>query len=516
MEILTFNKANFAKALSDDRYTPKDVIRKKNHFIYFFDYLNSSEIGAKKIVIEEDYISKDFLEDYTSYYALCFEKYPKFCKRIHIFSNSFSKTQLTNILLASEKKQEPFFKNYLGFIVVKPIPTKNIGYSVIKHFPSGAGFNERNFWGTRDYKVHFFGKEIRLDSLAFQEQDSVMAACATTAIWSMLNKASVDYHTILKSPSEITKDAASMSPDGSRLFPNKGLDILQICQAIHNSGLVSEVKGPDTTIIDPKNGDEDEVISNLYLKKILNAYAPIGIPIILVVDVPASDGYGLHAITVSGSHTTSPKAIKPKKQIAWLAENVEKIYAHDDQWGPFVRVDFTNLNEVKTPWTDHDIQFRPTYVKKIILPLYPKIRISYEDIEALVLGIDRILTFMFNASIKADLVWDVKIEFSEKYKEEIKNSFSLSNSRKIEILTSEMPKYIWVARCYIGATKLFDFTFDATNVSSGMYGKDIIVYIDELKGIFKDYLNLNKKLFLKKFKHRSSIRYYDFMVEKLS
>ncbi|MBK8643805.1 MAG: hypothetical protein IPN15_16865 [Saprospiraceae bacterium] len=50
----------------------------------------------------------------------------------------------------------------------------------------------------------------------------------------------------------------------------------------------------------------------------------------------------------------------------------------------------------------------------IVVPLYPKIRISYEDIEAIVLGLDAILTLFFDNKIVADLVWDIKIDFSEK------------------------------------------------------------------------------------------------------
>lgn len=516
MEIVKFTATTFAKALSNP-YTPVDLVRKKKHYKYFLQYLTNPSIGAQMIVIEEEYISKDFFEDYTSYYALCFAPYPKFCRRVHLFKNKFTQKEFENILLAGNKKQDLFFKNYLGFIVVKPIPNTNIGYTVLKFFPAGRKFNGRNFWGTRDYSIHVFGKEIKINSLAFQEQDNVLAACATAAIWSMLNKASLDFHTILKSPSEITKDAGVVSSDGSRMFPNKGLDILQISQAIVNSGLVPEIKQPDMITVGDEDDDEDddEVVSNLYLKKILNAYAPIGIPIILVVSVPFKNKYGLHAITATGFVKRAPRKVVPKNKISFLSENIQKFYAHDDQWGPFVRVNFKNLNEITTTWTEYDRKKLPTYVKKIIVPLYPKIRISYEDIEAVVLGIDRVLSFMFENKITDDLVWDVRIDYSEKYKGEIKVQKNLDEAKKIEILTKNMPKYIWIASCYIGSQQVIDFTFDATNVSSGMHGLDIIVYVDGLKDWFREYLIENKHIFLKLFNHRSNITYYDFMLNHL-
>src|SRR5690606_28415878 len=124
------------------------------------------------------------------------------------------------------------------------------------------------------------------------------------------------------------------SLDGSRLFPNQGLNILQICQAILNSGLVTEVKNSDLLIHDKEGNFVEKCISKLYLNKIINAYAPIGIPIILVIAVPSGGAHGLHAITVSGFKKSAPSHIPPKSEISWLAENIEKLYAHDDQWGP--------------------------------------------------------------------------------------------------------------------------------------------------------------------------------------
>lgn len=514
MQILPYSNTNLANALAN-KYTPSEVIASKNHFIFLTGYLSHADMNAQTIVIEDDYISKDFLHDYASYYALCFEQYPKFCKRVHFFSNTFTSEEFKTVILGEEENNKAFWESYLGFVVVKPIPVTVIGYTVLKTYASSQDFNARNFWGVRKYKVHFYGNEVELISLAFQEQDSVLAACATTAIWSMLNKASVDFHTILKSPSQITKDADSVSPDGSRLFPNKGLNLLQICQAILNSGLVSEVKQPDYPVKNATGDVIGKIVSNRYLKKILSAYSPIGIPIILVVNVPNGHSYGLHAITVSGFKQSSPVGIAPRTDITWLSDNIEKFYAHDDQWGPFARIDFQNDAELITPWTLLIAPTQPTYVTNIVVPLYPKIRISYEDIEAIVLGLDAILTLFFDNKIVADLVWDIKIDFSENHKSRIKVS-SLDAIEKVKRITKSQPKYLWIATCYIGQFKILEFTFDATDVRSGMIGEDLISYLpDAIKVELKQHLVLNQALHQKLFDHIASIKYYQFLVDKL-
>ncbi|MBC7382938.1 MAG: hypothetical protein H7296_08070 [Bacteroidia bacterium] len=516
MQILPYSEENLASALSNS-YTSKEVIASKNHFSYLRAYLNSHEIAAKTIVIEEEYISKDYLHDYASYYAYCFEEYPKFCKRVHFFDNVFTEDEFKEVILSSENDKTEFWNHYLGFIVVKPIPVTVLGYTILKIYPNSQDFDSRNFWGVRDYSVHFYGNEIKIKSLAFQEQDSVLAACATTAIWSMLNKAAVDFHTTLKSPSQITKDADNVSTDGSRLFPNKGLNIIQICQAIFNSGLVSEVKQPDYIVRDEEGNVIVRYVSHQYLKKLLNAYSPIGIPIILVIRVPNGGVHGLHAITVSGFKQNAPVLSEPQEEISWLSDNITKFYAHDDQWGPFARVGFAeDAAGLITEWTLLDAEQQFTYVTHVIVPVYPKIRISYENIEVIVLGLDRILSSFFDKQIIADLAWDIKVEFSENVKSQIKNS-SLDDTDKVDFLTRSMPKYLWVASCYISTYKVFDFTFDATNVSNGMMGTHLICYLpNDIKSFLIEFLKNNEENFHVLFPHRNSNNYYHFIIEELS
>lgn len=512
MDILTYSEENLASALSN-KYTSPELVKAKKHFNYFKKYLGSPELDAKTILIEENYISRDYLHDYASYYALCFEKYEKVCRRVHFFDIAVTEEEFAQILLKPNEETVDFWKHYIGFIVIKPIPLKMIGYTVLKTYSNSQELNDRNFWGLRNYTIHLYGNKIKLKSLAFQEQDSVLAACATTAIWSMLNKAAVDFHTILKSPSQITNDADKVSPDGSRLFPNKGLSILQISQAILNSGLVSEIKEGDLRPhIYPY-----KVASIHYLKKILNAYSSIGIPIILVVRVPSGGDHGLHAITVSGFKTNTPQPIPPQKTISYMSDNIDRIYVHDDQWGPFARVNLYNDSGLETPWTENDSANpkRPTVVTNIVVPVYPKIRISYQDLEVIVVGLDRILTFFFDTQIVADLVWDIKIDYSENYKHAIKNS-ALDDNDKVEILTESLPKYIWIASCYVGVHKLFCFTFDATNINNAMIGLNVVSFLpDSVQATLIQFLKKNKQTLQYLFAHMASERYYEFLIEKL-
>lgn len=150
MRLLEYNEENLAVAFSND-YTTPQVISAKNHFLYFKDYFSPQGLNAKMMVVEDNYVSKDFLHDYASYYAFCFENYPKTCRRIHFFDVDFTEEKFNSFLLNADENSDNFWSHYLGFIVIKPIPVTVIGFTVLKTYAGNHAFNERNFWGTRQY-----------------------------------------------------------------------------------------------------------------------------------------------------------------------------------------------------------------------------------------------------------------------------------------------------------------------------------------------------------------------------
>jgi hypothetical protein len=219
---------------------------------------------------------------------------------------------------------------------------------------------------------------------------------------------------------------------------------------------------------------------------------------------------------VSGYNQSAQKDIIPQDDISWMASNIIKFYAHDDQWGPFARVKFIDDAVIETPWTIFNQDKLPSYVINMIVPVYPKVRISYEDIEVIVLGLDTILTLFFKDQILSDLVWDIKIDYSENLKTRLKGAH-LEPNEKLLLIQTSMPKYLWIASCYISNFKIFDFTFDATDVNSGMFGKDVICYIElDLKQKLVQFLETHKEILTGLFTRDTNHYFYDFLVQKLS
>lgn len=380
--------------------------------------------------------------------------------------------------------------------MIKPIPDSLIGYTLLKTY--GASTN-RNFWGTKKYKIYLFGNTIEMDALAFQQQDSILGACATMAIWSMFHKVCETPYINLKTSGQITKETGIIAPNGNRLIPNKGLDIPQIATSITKNGLQTEVRWNDN--INPNTHDIENAIDfNGYIKKMVNAHYRIGIPIILGFAPYKNTMQQLHAVTICGHNIDEalapPKNKKMEEGIIWEASAIDKLYVHDDQWGPYARFYFDGNDEIDTPWSFHLKSKSKGITVALIVPVYPKIRISYDDIEPVVLALNEIIEIgLQKYSLKGDLVWDLYLQNNYDFKKEILNASQLSKSNQYDlsiiqqILNNRFPQFIWRGVCRVADNYLFEFIFDATGSIKSMLCLDAFSYYSELNQILVNMLS---------------------------
>ncbi len=213
------------------------LVASKTHLTYFDEYFG--KLKAKTIVVESPYTDGDFLDDYAAYYVRCLGKYRSRCARLHFFQVAFDDSGLKKAAKQQSKRLRrrtlrALQKAYLGFIVVKPLPETVVGRTCLKTYPEGE---RRHYAATRSYDVHLLGFKLTVESLAFQEQDKVAAACATSAIWSVLQGTGVLFQHEITSPVEITKKATEHVRDATREFPNAGLYPEQMADAIRGVGL---------------------------------------------------------------------------------------------------------------------------------------------------------------------------------------------------------------------------------------------------------------------------------------
>jgi hypothetical protein len=381
---------------------------------------------------------------------------------VHFFSTPFRKKKFDE---AIKDHNHSLWGYYQGYIVVKPLPYMTIGATLLETFKK-TDSHQRHYPVNKKYKINLFGKDLELNTLAFQEQDSVVGACASCALWCAFHKTADLFTTQLPSPSDITKSARNSFQNSGRTYPSKGLDHYQIGNAVESVGLVSELRNRlDSFSID-------------YMKSFIYAYLKMGLPVLLGISFDDGD----HLITVTGFKEELNTTYTREKSIALKASKIERFYAHDDQVGPFTKIKFENNGEVTTSWrinTGKDVMKKAKPVS-ICIPVHNKIRLTFENVYTKT----RYLDFFFLHSFSTvAIAWDIFLSLSNTYKKDVVDSPSLSETAKYSLVTAPLPKYVWLARGIVNGVTVIELVFDATQIATSESCINVKIYDNSLKSV---------------------------------
>jgi hypothetical protein len=453
----------------------RQEIEAKLHAVYFREYFSC--IGAKTIVVENQYVDHDYLEDYAEYYVRCFQDYQRKCTRLHFFKRGFSFEDFDQCLLnkTDHSFHEDLQANYLGFIVLKPLPRTIIGRTCLITY---AHEDRRYFPATRCYMANLFGLSLKIPkTLAFQEQDAVVAACATSALWSIFQATGQIFQHSIPSPSAITNNATEILTKDQRSFPSPGLTSIEMAHAIKRVGL-------EPYLVNSSD--------HYLLKATLYAYLRAGIPMMFgfyLIDVSETTPQviGKHAVAITGYSQGHEQAV-PLEGTDFLlkATRIDKIYVHDDQVGPFSRmvfdgqeIEFPDKNKkpsLQTSWIGNNgvIGGKRAISDILLIPVYHKIRIPFGVIHDLVHEFDYLLKKVLSAVIPdagphlQQLEWDIYLCSVNDLKEDIISSENLSEDVRRNVLLQSFPRFLWRASLILENIKL-NLLFDATDIEQGKF-----------------------------------------------
>lgn len=453
-------------------------IHRKRQIQFIYNYLK--DLNAKTVLLESEYVDRDYLEDYSRYYVKCFNRYGERCARLHFFSHEFDAKDFNEILTQYDESEiKKYQENYLGFIVVKPLPKTFIGKTCLKIYPSFNRSDDKIVLAQK-YTVNLFGIELTLDSIAFQEQDKITSACATTAIWAMLHAQSELNNRKLPSCSAITLSAINHIADSSNSFPNAGLTNKQILRAIDTQNLRNHK-------IEFKKNITIEQFTNL-----VKTLTKSKIPAILGADVYRINGDGEpsrldgHAVTVVGAKTGSENSI----------------YIHDDRVGPFAKATLAKMTDIQLDiknencdWciTIQDKDDSGTWLKPkeilipdcLIISTNNKVRIPLEFIENTCFSIQeewhRYLSKYFELAPDElpTIEYDISLQSLSEFKSAVMRNKEIKN--KFDTLTSGYARFLWISTFYTkNKETIFQIAFDATDIPQGNAVSKISIYNEEI------------------------------------
>ncbi len=461
--VRSFTKDEFISALARDG-RQKDECWNKPQVSYLFGYLSDKEVNCQTMVVEHAYVDRDYLDDFAAYYVRCFTLYDKHCVRIHFFGHPFAQADFDQLLSDGKGKLsvESLDNSYLGFTVLKPLPDAFIGRTCLEPYPA---VDRRHFPATRLHVVHVAGMRFTVQGLVFQEQDTVIGACATSAVWSSLHEACALFEMAAPTPAQITGYAARFTESLNRSMPSSGLDAIEICRAIKTAGLEVEVRT-----------DSDDGLTDL--RGLLYAYGQFGLPAILGIELIDAKGKrkGFHAVTVAGYSLS--KDYKPL-----TSGRIEKLYIHDDQAGPYCRAPFVDNATVQTQFPDSPPPINGK-VFAVVIPVYPKVRITYEQ------ALDQLTNFQWLlTSMEAKLEWDVRIAKSTDWQAHVFASTDLTAETRNGVLRKHWPRFLWLATARFNGVDVLDVVMDATDIHRSFFVKDILYYDTGFRTAIRDFLS---------------------------
>jgi hypothetical protein len=488
-EVYPYSIATLEQLLAEKSGALLEVVRGKLHSLYFEHYFGA--LGAQSIIVENDYIDRDFLEDFAGYYVRCFGDYKRKCTRLHFFKRGLTSATFEELISSQlvQDQIQAMQADYLGFVVVKPLPQTVVGRTCLATYPEDQ---HRYYPITRRYESNVFGFPLAVNTLAFQEQDSVTAACATSALWSVFHGTGILFHHPIPSPVEITRAANAVLPMENRSLPSGGLTAMQMAHAIRSVGLEPFPIGARNEYL---------------LRAAVYAYLRGRIPVLLGCDLfdttsPTPELRGKHAVAVTGFSiaNANPSPLSQWQNVKPLyagfllrASQIDKLYTHDDQVGPFARMVFDGqkvnvpvsggniaFSSLSTSWglrQNRKVRACPEF---LLVPLYHKIRIPFESILELVTRFDALLETLRQhgpgAPLSSRPTWDIYLSTVNTLKTEIAQSSNLTPELRSEIRVAKLPRFLWRASAVTNGQLVLDLLFDATDIEQGYFLTRAIEY----------------------------------------
>ncbi|MFA6836635.1 MAG: hypothetical protein WCR04_09585 [Fibrobacteraceae bacterium] len=516
-------------------------VRQKRQISYLDHYITHWQRRENpnrtiQMIVENHYIDQHFIEDFAQYYVRCFHPYPRECVRVHFFLSNLVQEQndlgnkkpvldelcFRNILEGKNSdgvNQDLLRKDYLGFVVIRPIPETFLAKVCLRLYSNlMAGKTNGCTVLTIENKVSLFGISLQVDSVPFQEQDRVLSACATSAIWSFFYAHKCVSRVNLPSPITITKSAYPSNNGMDVRFPNLGLSPDMMCRSIRNQGLEPSIIGLTDSAaarlclrirrrLRSIIGLTDFSATRQLLEHVY-AYVNSGWPVLLGLKVFNEKGeeQGLHAITVLG-YKLSEDSVLPldSDQVRMKAHKIKYLYIHDDRVGPYARLTFDagrwtiGVEQISNvPTFDTKETYEPT---NLILGVYHKQRISYVRIKQTCQNLQDFLLLFCKSDMAGNeserqemgtaisaLEWDIQIENVQSLKQRLLKEDGAVKG-KSEIITASLPRFVWSMKARKNEQEIMELLFDATDIPQGHAFLGILYYNRFSESLFCSFKN---------------------------
>ncbi len=423
------------------------------------DYLEIylRDLGVTSIALEGHYIDRHYLDEFANYYSKSFSVPEAHCRRFHFFSQC-SQEELEQAFLdatSGSDKMEPALetlqKLYLGFIVQRPLEAARVGRTVLKTYPDDG---RRFYKACRRYDVHIAGLKLSVEGLAFQHQDRGAAVCASTALWSALQRVAFAAGRKTATPHAITRAACSPYP------ASDGLRNPEMATALSKLGYIADFFEPEA------------FGNSATFRALLVASLDSGLPVVL--SVSTEEGAG-HAVTLTGyaeppgtGQVPLPLLCDP---LEMASAQLKVVYVHDDNLGPHAHYELLDGRdgELVLQRGDASSPRPPSWrvdrcgVFAGLVPKPAKLRMPIPDLLKNVAFFTPSWTFVFGTELR--LHYKCRFATGVEVKQQLlRNVDADPDQRQWFLLNCSLPRHVGVLSAITDQTPLCEVVIDVTEV----------------------------------------------------
>lgn len=306
---------------------------------------------AKFVLIEHDYIDKDYRSTFYNFYAKKGRRYRDDCVRLHFFDECVEFDEERTDLNCSDSDLED---HYFGYIVLRPTIVATLGRSIVS---PDIRLGARGRAIQSQHNVHLLGHKLSVWGFPSMAQHADIAVCAHVACWSILRHYSERFSQHREFlMHDVTRLASPFDPGG--LTPSLGFDIFE-------AERIFQAAGCFPMIVAKKYGQELQFYAQLL------AYLESGFPLFV-----AMQGRG-HAIVVAGyDWCVKVNPLLHDNSHVW--SQVNTLLAVDDNHLPYTCV---NLRPSTSSGTNSEIYTAEDF-DAFIVPLPEKIHYPAHAIES--------------------------------------------------------------------------------------------------------------------------------------
>lgn len=208
---------------------------------------------------------------------------------------------------------------------------------------------------------------------------------------------------------------------------------------------------------------------------------------------------GKHAVAITGFSLgkNSPTPIRGTKFFL-RASKMDKIYVHDDQVGPFAKMEIVSGagatdNYLSTSWKGRDGKNGSVAAipEILLVPLYHKIRIPFNVVHDSVFSLnDNViepLRAMGALTLPESLEWDIYLTTVNDFKTDIFAFGRLPAEKRHQTLTNSLPRFLWRATASCQGDLIIDLIFDATDIEQSPFLVYAVEYDCSFFSILKSF-----------------------------